>query len=765
MTLVLVLAAVFAVWWMFRKAALRPPSGRHEANFEADGQVFRASGTESAPPLRSKVSRGSARWVPLNEAVRVKGASIPRGLVYVGDYLESPGKDSVEPALIDPRLAVDLREPDYDDGMGYWPEYHRISAANRGAYLSWLAGGRSHPAACIGYVFLFFYGLERRVLYERADVADVRSEVLRLQGLYAGNRSFRGYSSDFMAFTAHMVPDIAENDLRQQLAGALESSELARASLLAWYCQRGLPLPPACAAAIASSMEDAKRGVVVARARPELYSLFAKRYLEEHGHGIKLTSAAREVCVSYRAASPGLAFHTRTEVRLPNPMGKPSQFKPLVGLWNSCVEDLRKYSSAQRKTGGTTSGELTAAMWEAMPAELRAQHDHPDQERWESAIRAGRACGHGHVATARALGELSGAGVRDRYTNAQLRKAANTAAAVGFAIEPDPRATSGSCDQDALFVIWPGTEEEPPDPSAYVPAATVLKLAMHVAQADGTVDPQELSVMAEVLETVFALDEPLRRRLEHLRELLVLQPVKATALAKKIAESSTLERREAVGRLLVAIAAADGVLQAAEHKALRAIYKALELPVAALDGAVAATGIRLGVDEAVSVARAERASPGSAVTPPPSPEGPAMRLNRKAIDAILADTREVAGMLAEALGEASDQEEQALMAASPVGNGRAVSSGQRQPTAVPAPPWASVARDLEPSYREVLYELTTREHWTAKEVQALASQRRMMPGAILETINAWADDALGDHLITGDDSWTVRTDLIRSMAS
>ena len=60
---------------------------------------------------------------------------------------------------------MDRRRPDWEGrGLSYWPAYASIPSASRAAYLGWLADGRRFPAAPIGYVFLFFYGLERRTL-------------------------------------------------------------------------------------------------------------------------------------------------------------------------------------------------------------------------------------------------------------------------------------------------------------------------------------------------------------------------------------------------------------------------------------------------------------------------------------------------------------------------------------------------------------------------------------------------------------------------
>ena len=89
--------------------------------------------------------------------------------------------------------------------MGYWPSYDEITPEARAAYLQWLGTGRSHPSACIGYVFLFFYGIERRVLVDIAndpmlswEIPPLRAEVQRLLSIYGGNDSFHRYATRFL---------------------------------------------------------------------------------------------------------------------------------------------------------------------------------------------------------------------------------------------------------------------------------------------------------------------------------------------------------------------------------------------------------------------------------------------------------------------------------------------------------------------------------------------------------------------------------------
>ena len=151
---------------------------------------------------------GDAAWRPAGQAVHVGGYTIPGGLIYTGSGLAAEKREMPEPALIDPRLPIDARIPDYAGAkMGYWPSYSSIPADCRAAYLHWLLDGRYAPGAYIGYVFLYFYGLERRLLVDsqwspaaRAEHPALVGEVERLLRIYGANGSFGGYAGDLLRF-------------------------------------------------------------------------------------------------------------------------------------------------------------------------------------------------------------------------------------------------------------------------------------------------------------------------------------------------------------------------------------------------------------------------------------------------------------------------------------------------------------------------------------------------------------------------------------
>ena len=120
-------------------------------------------------------------WVPPGIAVRVAGLAVHGGLLYVGTGLPAVSGRGAEPALIDPTLPVDLRNPDWKS-ISPWEQrgYAEMSPQSRGAYLLWLANGRRvNPGMPQSFAVLYYMGIERRIITELLLMPD-RGEELRL---------------------------------------------------------------------------------------------------------------------------------------------------------------------------------------------------------------------------------------------------------------------------------------------------------------------------------------------------------------------------------------------------------------------------------------------------------------------------------------------------------------------------------------------------------------------------------------------------------
>ena len=117
-------------------------------------------------------------------------------LLYIKGGIFSNYKDSLEmePSLIDLSLPIDtttINEEDSERDIGYYPSYSGLSPKERYIYLKWLQN--VDDTIPIGYVFIFYYGLERQLLYGKYNQAF--RMVIRLQK-HHNNGSFIAYSTD-----------------------------------------------------------------------------------------------------------------------------------------------------------------------------------------------------------------------------------------------------------------------------------------------------------------------------------------------------------------------------------------------------------------------------------------------------------------------------------------------------------------------------------------------------------------------------------------
>jgi len=112
-----------------------------------------------------------------------------------------------EPSAIGVNLPVDQRPAVWDSipDPSYYPAYETLDPAQRRKYLEWLTNVERDIQ--IGYVFVFYYGLERHLFFGRVDEAF--DMVLRLRKSHH-NRSFAYYSDAALTASAvfHNRPDL-----------------------------------------------------------------------------------------------------------------------------------------------------------------------------------------------------------------------------------------------------------------------------------------------------------------------------------------------------------------------------------------------------------------------------------------------------------------------------------------------------------------------------------------------------------------------------
>ncbi len=301
-----------------------------------------------------------ARWLRPGADTSVGGHLISGGMIYLGRRLLAACGGRLEPALIDPDLDLAGWHPETDaEDLGYWPSYDRIPPASRAAYLRWLADGRRAPDVPIGFVFLFFYGLERRLLHDitadpslRTEIPLLAAEVRGLLEVYGAHASFRRYANEFlnllelvdapgaMSSDAFAVPDLRERRWPPPMT-------LRRA--LGAFASEGRPLPPAWALAWSWYHPDIALRTPALRCPKEYARLFERRYVDAHGDGLVLLPGQRSLRVEYQPASAGLRRAVYGQPDIPDVFLAETPGRHLAEVVRRVTDDLGSYSRWLRR--------------------------------------------------------------------------------------------------------------------------------------------------------------------------------------------------------------------------------------------------------------------------------------------------------------------------------------------------------------------------------------------------------------------------------
>ena len=685
-----------------------------------------ATPRDGSPEQRRGSRRIRFRWLPYADSVAVAGCDIG-GMVYVG----RASKPALEQVCIDPSLEVGQRGDDWEgEGMGYWPSYSTITPQARATYLKWLATGRSHIGYSVGYVFLYFYGLEYRFFCDQPEKEEqerIIEEVERLFRIYGEDRSIRSYLGMFLEMAEIVLPRKSapqpiflctghEIPLNQRLAiGRMVQAKqpVGAEWMLAW-----LTTHPEV------SLRQAAR-----RAFPEFKALFCMKFKEQHPNGLRIACPRRKLTLRYSAASGSFEADLTDKVGdIPDISGVKAPLQDMRRIADEAQDELNRFS---RYLGRNPDGRGTMGAHALLPMRLWGEFpcaEMDDLLRWATEIIEKG----GFLPVEQIIERIEDA-IPEKIRKQQLTGVADALARLSIGMAPDPRFALRSPKLGEPVVLFRLPErvvklEEVGE--TYKGFLISVALGSFIAHADGTVAASERRALEARIAAADVTEAERARLFANLRWMLEVAP--DLTLFRRHLKEVPEDARHELGKAALAMAAVDGVIDPGEIKAIQKLYKAMGLET---EGIYSDLHALTSGSEPVTVREAGEAASDFAIPPPPSDSK--VVLDAERISAIMANTARVSSILKDIFGDDELEDES---------NEEPEDSGDRFP-------------GLDAKHSAFLDELLTQAHWGESEFGALAGQFRLMPSGALETLNEWSFEHFDDMLIDAYQGYTINQDI------
>ena len=674
-------------------------------------------------------NKQKGRWISEDEQLSFNGRQLTKGFFYFGGAMNSLDGHGIEPSLVDdkrPASSPSIDSEVYtDESLGYWPSYASLSKGCRGAYLDWLASDRSNPNTPIGYVFIYFYGFERRVIENKSNnqISDeeyiaIFEEVLRLNNVFNANRSFRGYSANFLELMALQRPALFED----RLSDIPETNNaLSFKVKLATTIAKGNPVTAPLALEWLKNTFEYSLKTPARRCEYEFSQLFQIRFSDKFGEGISVKPNKTKLRLSYHAASNGVHGVDLELGDLPDPSILKGPIKKLIPIAEQCTEELSSYSRYLGKAD-TSRSDIAALM--LLPKELANEANSPVIETFKSWANQIISSNDG-LTTVKDFWTHTGTPLPKAFNKKENELVANLAAKAEIGIAPDQRFHHAKLKIDDNIVLFsPGHGEFFEPSSAFNQVSLAIRLGAMVATIDDTVDQQEKIALQTLINHDDKLSPSEKNSLNAYLTWRLNAPVNNAGLKARI-EKLGVPQVEFLKRFMLSIALADGKIDASEIKQIEKLYTSL-----GLDKLLVTSDIH---------AFASSKQPISTTSKDASIDKSTFQLDEGILAMHESDTNDAKSMLESIF--AVDEEAE-----------------------VGVSPTADVNEEgLDSPYKELFETLIAKESWPRKEVHELCSKLNIMVDGALETINDWAYDKVDAPVLDDDGDIYVDLEIVEEL--
>jgi uncharacterized tellurite resistance protein B-like protein len=622
--------------------------------------------------------------------------------------------------------------------LPYWPRLSDTDATQLGNYIDWMATGRKYPHIELGFVFIYFYGLERRVLVDRKDLLDVGNEVIRLLKIYNYSGSFRQYATGLIIHLILLGIFKPTEKIIEALLNFQQGhlSDAFQSVLLEYLAKNNLPMPSRWAISFAKQNQRTIRSVVLERAPGEFCKLFTLRYNDKYCDKMIPRLGERVQTIEYHAASPSLSRGNEYGSMVPSAESHTiidwnRQFSPVITLFNECIEELKVYS---RKA--TSYPEDKSIAFESLPPELQEEMQHPQQKEWDAILQNYADC----LIPIEKIALLRKIERHQRFSLGQSKSIARLIESLGSSVEPDPRYTQKSFSwDDYVSILRLPDEPSLPQGPNYSLVSLLLPLSIEVSRANGTLEEREQQVITDFFQERFMLTRNDRLRLAALIQVILKNRTSLSGVKKRLLELFEENQRKSIGKFLIMIAGAVDGICPEELKALEKTFNSLGIDKQLLNEYIIELGYQIPEQDRL-VVKSTRDGQGEAIPP---------RIAILDIDKIRKihdDSIEASKLLMNAMSSSGAKEQLSIPDISNNKTGEIYDDRCM----------IRISDRIKPFFNEVI----KKQQWPHEDIARLAQAHNITVSAALEEINTWADETLGDFLIDEGNPMVVNRELL-----
>ncbi len=680
----------------------------------------------------SNVSLG--QWIKQGESVRVKEFESNKGFFYFGGKLQAYkagtyyNSHETEASLVDESLRFEKRDQFYTDStLSYWPKYIELSPSARGAYLNWLFGERSDPETPIGYVFIYFYGLERRILIDSTEHGTVDDdefiaifdELNRLRQIFEEHYAFFNYSTRLIEMMVYLRPYVLKfeySDISTRYDSLLFKYYLAK------QVQAEQPITSELALLWIQCTDEYNLRTPARRCAEEFAILFSEIYLKETKGGLVVKPNKTKLRLDYYPASGTLRGFQLDPIDLPDPSILKAPIKKLANIADQCTDALEQYSRYLGRKG-TNKEDIEAILLLPNTLENISKNKLLNEfEVWANE----KIDKHAGLVLFSELWSFMGKSLPEKLNKKEIDLLESFLSLGNYSYAPDHRVHKIKPSINGYIVLTHGSiNRDHQISSAFNRILLFIRLAVIIAKSDDKLHEKEQALVHKIIDEDEHLTINEKSSLKAYFLWSMHTPPNTVGLKQQIEvmdKTSTANFR----KMLIQMTLADGTVEASEIKQLEKLYTMLGIDKSCALSDLHQYGSQKKSDRDVKLVPIPTSS---------------FIIDESILAQHEAETKEVQALLGSIFTEENIVDEQIEPALSS--------------------PVLSVTLDKQ--HNELFKILISKEKWLREEIESICAKFDLLVDGALETINDWAYEVVDAPVFEDDGDIFVDQEIVSEL--